>query len=83
MVACEDEANRAAQKQYPDDIKRQMTLSQRQSEACKQRVRTRHKLTDAEAAAISTEGVVEGWPPMSPVRLNIGPSIKSGLSLCQ
>ena len=72
-------------KQLFADLARCETSTQNDEAAsrCKASVRKQAKLSDDEESLISTEGVMLGWPPASPLRVSVGRVIKDGLALCK
>ena len=81
-VECEDGANRDAERRT-DDLDKQIALSRQLGDACKDQLRSRYKVTEAEAERIGQEGATSSWPPRTPMRVNIQPIIQAGLQLCK
>jgi hypothetical protein len=50
---------------------------------CKTQAQERNKLTTKELNQIVMEGATLSWPPLTPLRVSIGPLIDRGLSLCR
>ena len=50
--------------------------------ACKERVRLRAQLTDAELEQVIAEGVERRWPPLKPNRKSLDPLLNVGTRLC-
>jgi hypothetical protein len=79
-VACEDKAE--ADTKNISDLMRQVEESARQAAACKTALAKSEGLATDEATLISTEGVLLGWPPLSPTYMSVGDIIADGLKLC-
>ena len=97
-VACEHQATDRAESIFPqthplhpdydaervgDLLMQQIELADQLMDECDAGVQERHDLADEELARIGYEGVANGWPPMSPVRLDTSPIINAGLELCE
>jgi hypothetical protein len=82
-VGCENGATDEAIARYPNDLNAQRAHEERATASCKGNLRRERKLTEAELDTIEQEGASVGWPPLSPLRVSIGPVIERGLKLCR
>ena len=97
-VTCEDQASERAASTFPqtnashpdfdaervgDLILQEIELAEQLTDECKAGVQERHDLANEELTQIGAEGVANGWPPLSPLRVSIGPIIDAGLELCE
>ena len=82
IVACEDNANEAAEA-LSVDLTAQYDEASRLSNSCKEALREGAGLTEDEFDLVSTEGLLLSWPPLTPTRINVGQIIQDGLALCE
>jgi hypothetical protein len=57
--------------------------SRRTVSACRERVRVKAQLTEAEVDQIFADGVERRWPPLTPNRKSLDPLLNVGTTLCQ
>ena len=91
MVNCENNANKEAERRFPTnfagvqmtDFSAKLEEADQLTDSCKESLREGAALTEAEFDRIGWEGVVLGWPPLSPSRMNVSQIIQDGLVLCE
>jgi hypothetical protein len=82
-VGCEDRADKDAEKTCPNDIHAQTDYERNLASRCNAGVRKKYHVSEQEFSAIGNEGVAYSWPPLTPLRVSIGPLIQRGLALCR
>jgi hypothetical protein len=55
---------------------------QEASNACKERIRERHRISQADLIQIEAEGRERLWPPLEPERVSLDPLMEAGMKLC-